>query len=127
MAKGFFPGPEDLIVCFLLVCLCSCTTHSPQGDRQPLKDLSLSSLHMFQTLISPADGDRCMMLPSCSAYGEEAILKHGFFMGWIMACDRLMRCGHDELYHSEVLMLGGQSYCYDPIENNDFWWGDEHP
>ncbi|MBF0228460.1 MAG: membrane protein insertion efficiency factor YidD [Desulfamplus sp.] len=51
----------------------------------------------YSDYISPADGERCGMYPSCSGYGEEAIKKHGLFMGWIISCDRLIRCGRDEV------------------------------
>lgn len=78
-------------------------------------------------MISPVDGDRCSMVPSCSDYALQAIEKHGFLMGWIMGCDRLMRCGHDELYRSETLVRGGEVYCVDPVSNNDFWWDGKTP
>ena len=95
----------------------------------------------YRNYISPADGDRCGMYPSCSSYGEQAVKKHGFFMGWIMACDRLIRCGRDELHISpsvksyvetvkydqdsnpkESHQLSGKLLTIDPVEANDFWW-----
>jgi hypothetical protein len=48
--------------------------------------------------------------------------KHGFFMGWMMAWDRLYRCGRDELRLSSQIIVDGKYKCYDPVENNDFWW-----
>lgn len=62
------------------------------------------------------------MYPSCSTYGAEAIHKHGLVLGWIMTSDRLMRCGRDELDRSPRIRKDGKIYCYDPVENNDFWW-----
>ena len=35
----------------------------------------------------------CPMFPSCSEYAREAVARHGDLAGWIMASDRLMRCG----------------------------------
>lgn len=62
------------------------------------------------------------MHPSCSAYAGEALEKHGLFMGWIMACDRLVRCGRDETKRSPAIILDSQEYIYDPVDANDFWW-----
>lgn len=118
-------GPGLLLGSLVLVLFVSCAS-APSGNGS-LKTLSLSLIHGFQNVISPVDGDRCLMLPSCSAYAEEAIVTHGLMLGWLMTCDRLMRCGRDELTQSEVLMSGGQSYCYDPLGNNDFWWNEGHP
>jgi len=39
-----------------------------------------------------------------------------------MTCDRLMRCGRDELKLSPQVMVNGRWKCYDIVENNDFWW-----
>lgn len=123
MAKG----SGYVIWSLLIVLFSSCSVLKSRPGISNPDAAALSSIHFFQDVISPVDGDRCMMLPSCSAYTETAIKKHGFLMGWIMGCDRLMRCGHDELYRSEVLIAGGQSYSVDPVENNDFWWGKGQP
>jgi putative membrane protein insertion efficiency factor len=36
---------------------------------------------------------RCRHWPSCSAYAEEAVLRHGFRAGAALAIKRLVRCG----------------------------------
>ena len=46
-------------------------------------------------------------------------------MGWIMAMDRLMRCGRDETRLSPKIMIYGKLKYYDPVEKNDFWWRDK--
>lgn len=79
-------------------------------------------IRFFQERISAIDGDRCPMHPSCSAYADQAIRKHGLFIGWIMACDRLLRCGHDECRRAIKLQVADRAYCHDPVEANDFWW-----
>ncbi|MBF0377230.1 MAG: membrane protein insertion efficiency factor YidD [Desulfamplus sp.] len=77
----------------------------------------------YSDYISPADGERCGMYPSCSGYAEEAVKKHGLFMGWIMSCDRLIRCGRDEVNISKrVKQPDGKLLTLDPLESNDFWW-----
>ncbi len=76
----------------------------------------------FQKFISGADGDRCRMYPSCSNYAINALKKHGNITGWIMTCDRLLRCGRDEIRYSEPIWINGEKHFLDQIEDNDFWW-----
>jgi hypothetical protein len=33
-----------------------------------------------------------------------------------------LRCGRDELRLSPEIMVNDELRCYDPLENNDFWW-----
>jgi putative component of membrane protein insertase Oxa1/YidC/SpoIIIJ protein YidD len=77
---------------------------------------------LYQQYISPIDGSDCPMYPSDSRYAVECFQKHGFLMGWVMTVDRLYRCGRDELRQSQTVKVNGQSRCYDPVQNNDFWW-----
>ena len=76
----------------------------------------------FNKYISGADGNRCQMYPSCSKYCIEAFNKHGSLLGWIMCCDRLVRCGRDEAKLSAPVFINGEKRSYDPVSNNDFWW-----
>ena len=64
----------------------------------------------------------CPMYPGCSDYCRQAIEKHGPLIGWIMTCDRLLRCGRDELDTSPRILANGQPKCYDPLARNDWWW-----
>ena len=76
----------------------------------------------YKQYISSADGNRCGMYPSCSSYGQEAVKKHGLFIGWIMTCDRLIRCGRDEIKLSPKFSSSNRHLTIDPVEANDFWW-----
>lgn len=76
----------------------------------------------YQAHISGIDGNRCPMYPSCSRYCAQAIQKHGFGLGWIMACDRLLRCGRDEVRMSPYVRINGRELTFDPVSANDFWW-----
>lgn len=78
--------------------------------------------NFYSKVISPVDGDRCPMTPSCSQYAARAIEKHGSVMGWIMACDRLQRCGRDTAALSKTVMVGNVPLSHDPVSENDFWW-----
>ena len=82
----------------------------------------LKPLRLITGIISRADGDRCPMVPTCSAYSAQAIQKHGLLKGWIMTSDRLMRCGRDELRLSDTVLINGRKRSHDPVSNNDFWW-----
>ncbi len=76
-------------------------------------------LTCYRKTISSADGDRCPMYPSCSQYCLDAINKHGWFLGWIMSCDRLVRCGRDELKQCPKIFKNNGFFCYDPVEKNE--------
>lgn len=81
-------------------------------------------VEFYRTYISPIDGKDCSMYPSCSEYSIQSFKKHGLFIGWAMTCDRLYRCGRDELRLSPTIIINGEFRCYDPLEANDFWWYD---
>ena len=66
----------------------------------PFKILKI--LHRFyKTYISPLFGNACRFEPYCSDYALEAIEKHGFLKGGLLALKRIIRCnpynkgGHD--------------------------------
>ncbi len=95
---------------------------SAEGDAQsPASQI----IHLYQGPLNHLSAVRhggCPMHPNCSAYGLAAIEKHGALVGWMMAFDRLMRCGLDEtLLSPEVLVDGSWKYV-DTLEHNDFWW-----
>ena len=98
------------------------TLYSPNRVSASDKEKYPFLLCFYKTYISPADGDRCPMDPGCSLYGARAFEKHGILMGWVMACDRLLRCGRDEMDVSPPIIRNGKQYCYDPVSANDFWW-----
>jgi len=46
----------------------------------------------YQYLISPFIGPTCRFYPSCSAYAEEALKRHGVARGLWLSTKRLARC-----------------------------------
>ena len=84
-------------------------------------------IKFYQEHISGIDGNRCPMYPHCSQYCAQAIRKHGFGLGWIMACDRLLRCGRDEVRLSPHVRVNGRESTFDPVSANDFWWFSPKP
>jgi len=112
-----------MIIAFLLAIGCPAGADSfPRGDDVTGKrDESPAAIKFYQKYISGIDGERCSMYPSCSHYSGQAIKKHGWLKGWIMTCDRLMRCGRDEIRLSPPIMIKGRRHAYDPLNQNDIW------
>jgi uncharacterized protein len=81
-----------------------------------------SPLILFQRVISRADGDRCPMAPSCSHYAATAFRRHHPVTAWILTCDRLLRCGHDEVRMAPGVRIDGRTRTLDPVAANTFWW-----
>jgi putative membrane protein insertion efficiency factor len=96
--------------------------HAEQPTESAAVNAFTSPIRLFRKYVSPADGNRCPMSPTCSTYAMEATKRHGLLMGWIMACDRLLRCGRDELKQCTPLKVQNGIRCQDSVENNDFWW-----
>lgn len=46
----------------------------------------------YRVALSPLLGGHCRFWPSCSAYAEEAIRRHGAARGAALAARRLLRC-----------------------------------
>jgi len=63
----------------------------------------------------------CPMHPTCSEYARQAVAAYGPIQGWIMAMDRLLRCGRDETGLAPVVYIEGQPKSYDPLPANGPW------
>lgn len=46
----------------------------------------------YKSFISSQDNNQCGFEPSCSEYAMLSLKKHGFIIGVMDACDRLLRC-----------------------------------
>ncbi|HEV8051490.1 MAG TPA: membrane protein insertion efficiency factor YidD [Parachlamydiaceae bacterium] len=68
-----------------------------------------------QDVISPADGPRSNFIPSSSQYTLDAMRKYGFFRGFTMGCDRLMRENKDPWVYQYTLDGAGDPIKYDPV------------
>jgi uncharacterized protein len=80
-----------------------------------------SAIKMFQKYISPVDGARCNMYPTCSAYALQAVEQHGPLIGTFIFVDRLYHEG-DPAEHRHPINKFDYIRYYDPLENNTFWW-----
>jgi len=105
--------PSARCLCLILL-LILVTTAKPSllwardGMRAPPKPAPVSesrafdALDFYQSYISPVDGDRCQMQPSCSHYAHTALKTQGLFKGLLMSADRIMRCGNDTKHYQKV-------------------------
>lgn len=57
-----------------------------------MKILFILPIRFYRIAISPMMAPHCRFYPSCSAYAEEAIRRHGAMKGMAMAVHRLLRC-----------------------------------
>ncbi len=115
-----------VIIVYLAVVL-ACA-HSPGGRAAPAK---ASGGSLFDGLMQVYDGPlnhlrsvrrgACPMYPSCSQYARQAVARYGFVRGWMMAMDRLTRCGRDEIKRAPKVLINGKWKYYDPVENNADW------
>ncbi len=64
----------------------------PGASPGPLARLLLGLIGLYRQWISPLLGPRCRFIPSCSAYGLEAIERHGVWRGGWLTLRRLLRC-----------------------------------
>ena len=59
---------------------------------QATASLFIALIGFYRRFISPMIGPRCRFTPTCSAYGLEAIQKHGPWKGGWLTVKRLLRC-----------------------------------
>ena len=57
-----------------------------------MQKLLLALIACYRYCLSPFLGNHCRFHPSCSAYAQQAIVRHGPFYGIWLAIRRLTRC-----------------------------------
>lgn len=78
--------------------------------------LACAMIRFHQNVISPADGPRSHYIPSSSQFTYEAMQRYGFFKGWILGCDRLMRENDDPWIYPQILSPDGFLLKSDPVQ-----------
>jgi len=69
--------------------------------------IGILPIRLYRLTLAWFMGGQCRFTPSCSAYAEEAIERHGVLKGWYLAVRRLLRChpfhpgGHDPVPETE--------------------------
>ncbi len=57
-----------------------------------MKKLLIFVVRVYRKTISPLLPPSCIYTPTCSAYAEEALQKHGAVKGSVLAVKRILRC-----------------------------------
>lgn len=104
-----------------LLVLIACATPQDQNSDGGMIGGAVSLYQGPLNHLSAVRSGACPMYPSCSAYTRQAIERHGPVVGAMMATDRLMRCGRDELHLAPKVWIKGSWKTYDPLDGNDFW------
>lgn len=86
--------------------------HTPASK---IAEWGITAIRFHQEIISPADGPRSHFIPSSSQYTLEAIQKYGFFRGYLMGCDRLMRENSDPWVYRQTRNIEGCLMKWDPV------------
>ncbi len=60
--------------------------------RNILSKIFIGIVRFYQAFISPLFGAKCRFTPTCSAYGIEAIQKHGPWKGLKLTLKRFSSC-----------------------------------
>jgi putative component of membrane protein insertase Oxa1/YidC/SpoIIIJ protein YidD len=86
-------------------------------EASSIRLVFLGAIELFQKRISPIEGPRCGFIPSCSAFGHQAVREQGPILGVMMTADRLMR--------DTILTVPGPGYIvlpngviFDPVSRN---------
>ncbi len=69
-----------------------------QAQHSPARRAAHYVIRAYQLSLSALFGRHCRYLPTCSAYMDEAIMRHGLLPGGIMGVARLCRC-HPWCHH----------------------------
>lgn len=89
-------------------------------ETSPIEIILLGSIRLFQKRISPIDGPRCHLFPTCSHYGYLAIREYGPLQGVLMTGDRLLRCNPARRPGPEYPLLPN-GRLYDPVSRNSLF------
>jgi uncharacterized protein len=130
--KKIVPIKYTLYICYALTAILTISLSARSvlagsvGDSSaagaPHQTAWSSPLSLFQRVISRADGDRCPMTPSCSHYAATVFKQYHPVTAYILTCDRLLRCGHDEVRLAPRIYADGHARAFDPVAANTFWW-----
>ncbi len=77
--------------------------------------LGARAIQFHQEVISPADGPRSHFIPCSSSYTREAMQRYGFFYGFLLGCDRLMRENPEVWIYRQTLDPKGKLTKWNPV------------
>lgn len=76
-------------------------------------------LRAYQVFVSPSDGMRCSMYPSCSRYTIEAVQRRGPILGGFMGTARILARHSDP--DLPLCRAAGRLYTYNPPRDDEWW------
>jgi putative component of membrane protein insertase Oxa1/YidC/SpoIIIJ protein YidD len=79
-------------------------------------NIAETMIGFHKKVISPADGPRSNHKPNSSGYTLDAMRKYGFFYGYLMGCDRLMRENDDPWIYPVCTDAAGDTFKWDPVK-----------
>ncbi len=95
-------------------CQLVCKPYHPPEKHNTFMGENLIWFH--KKVISPADGPRSHHKPNSSQYTIDAMRKYGFFQGYLMGCDRLMRENEDPWIYKTIKDERGETFKWDPVK-----------
>ncbi|MBW8056849.1 MAG: membrane protein insertion efficiency factor YidD [candidate division NC10 bacterium] len=63
-----------------------------KNSFSPVTKTALKAIALYRRLASPLFPPACRFVPTCSAYTQEAIGRHGLARGLMLGAWRLLRC-----------------------------------
>ena len=125
----------DFKIFFFAPCLLFAHYQEPWGKDSDLKNIPAKEaahnsigtklaglvIDFHQKVISPVDGPRSHFRPSSSQYMRQAMSNYGFFKGYIMGCDRLLRENSEEWVY-RTIEENGATFKYDPATVDKSNW-----
>lgn len=109
-----------MMFCLILLAGLILQGHLLAAEQGVLPESDPLLFSFFKSVISTTDSKRCSHVPSCARYAKDAVEKHGLLNGYVLSCDRLMRCGGNDREQLPQVVVGGKRYAWDPVSANDF-------
>jgi uncharacterized protein len=88
---------------------------TPPHVEGPGVTLTQALIRFHHEVVTPIDGPRSHYLPSSSQYTLDSVQKYGFFKGWILGCDRLLRENDEPWIYPTCINERKERYKYDPV------------
>ena len=82
----------------------------------------------WQAVLTRIDGPRCAHRPTCSAFGHQALARHGLPLGFWITLERLMRgASSSAIRMLPAASVPGQVFFIDRLDDYTFWRDDYSP
>lgn len=106
------PWGKDADLCFKKKQVC----HESRCQTPVFGAIAETLIGFHKNVITPIDGPRSHYLPSSSQYTLDAMRKYGYFKGFTLGCDRLLRENEDEWVYPKIIDQHGFTMKSDPVK-----------